>query len=392
MTRTTGHTGKRSAKWLAAAAAAPMLVFPALGPGQAAAAQISLLPENARVLTLSLLPGGNDDDLRGEVCAGGRTCSSVPYPYLIRAQGVELLDQALRQPAPDPEQPHQIVFGYSQGARVAADWIGQRGGTEGAPSPEHLSFVLIGNPGRKYGGAHVGWGQTVPDSDYRVLDVARQYDMAADMPDRFSLLALANVLAGFMFIHADYEDVDLYDPRNYVWTEGSTTYVFVPTENLPLLQPLRWLGLTGIADALNGPLKAIVEQAYDRSYLPAEPGLPSAPEPTPEPEPEPEPTPEPEEPQPDPEPEIETATLMFAQSTTVDEDAAPAADEDIAAEEQVVEDEEQAEAAEAAEEANEPDVEPSAEEATGPESDEKSDTDDSPAQDASPGGSSGGDE
>src|SRR5690606_11563240 len=121
---------------------------------------------------------------------------------------------------------------------------------------------------------------------------------------------------GFMFIHADYEDVDLYDPRNYVWTEGNTTYVFVPTENLPLLQPLRWLGLTGIADALNEPLKAIVEQAYDRSYLPAEPGLPSEPEPTPEPEPEPtpepepepEPTPEPEEPQPDPEPEVGTAT------------------------------------------------------------------------------------
>jgi hypothetical protein len=368
------------------------MTFPAQAPAQAAAAPISMLPENARVLTLSLLPGGNDDDLRGEVCSGGRTCSSVPYPYLLRAEGVELLDQAIRQPLPTPEQPHQIVFGYSQGARVAADWIAQHAGTEDAPSPEHLSFVLIGNPGRKYGGAHVGWGQTVPDSDYQILDVARQYDMAADMPDRFNLLALANVLAGFMFIHADYEEVDLYDPRNYVWKEGNTTYVFIPTENLPLLEPLRWLGLTGIADALNGPLKAIVEDAYDRSYLPAEPGLPSEPEPTPEPDPEPTPEPDPETPQTDPAPESETTT----QSLTIDEDdqgsipeEAAAEDEQTAAEEQAAQESE--EASEDEPPAEEPEEAQEAEEAQEPAKD-SSGADDTPAQESSPGDASGGDE
>ena len=76
----------------------------------------------------------------------------------------------------------------------------------------------------------------------------------------------ANANAGFLFVHQDYEDVDIYDPANYVWTEGNTTYVYVPTKNLPLLEPLRWVGLSALADALNEPLKEIVERAYDRSY------------------------------------------------------------------------------------------------------------------------------
>ncbi|KWX66705.1 hypothetical protein ASJ79_05745 [Mycobacterium sp. NAZ190054] len=303
---------------MVAAASAPLIALPVVGSVPYAEAEFSFLPDKARVLTLSLLPGGNDDDLRGEVCSAQRECSSVPYPYLLRTHGVSLLDTALRQPMPDPEQSRQIVFGYSQGARVAVNWIEEYGGTEGAPGPEDLSFVLIGNPTRKHGGAHVGWGEAVPETDYEVLDVARQYDLAADFPDKLHLLALANVFAGFAFVHADYEDVDLHDPANYVWTEGKTTYVFVPTENLPLLEPLRWVGLTGLADALNGPLKEIVESAYDRSYLPARPGMPAEPEPEPEPEEPPtEPEPEPEEPPTDPEPEDGSET---AQLVSVDDD------------------------------------------------------------------------
>lgn len=298
-----GSKNNRRTKWIAvmAAAATPLMVFPAVGSATPTVAEFSYLPEKARVLTLSLLPGGNDDDLQGEVCAAQRQCSSVPYPYLLRSQGMDLLDKALRQPLPDPAQPHQIVYGYSQGARVAADWIAKYAGTEGAPSPENLSFVLIGNPGRKYGGAHVGWGQAVPDSDYAVLDVARQYDMASDFPDNpLNLLALLNVFAGFAVTHTDYEELDLYDPANYVWTEGKTTYVFVPNDKLPLLEPLRWIGLAGLAKALDGPLREMIEAGYDRSYLPAKPGLPAAPAPAPEPDSGA--TPEPEAPPTDPAP------------------------------------------------------------------------------------------
>ncbi|PRC43327.1 PE-PPE domain-containing protein, partial [Mycobacterium sp. ITM-2017-0098] len=127
-------------------------------------------------------------------------------------------------------------------------------------------FVVIGNPTRAYGGSD---SDVMPQTQYQVIDVSRQYDFASDFPDNpLNLLTLLNSLAAFTMIHTEYEDVDMYDPANIVWKEGNTTYVFVPTENLPLLEPLRKLGLTDLADALNGPLKEIVERGYDRSYLP----------------------------------------------------------------------------------------------------------------------------
>ncbi|GAB3225625.1 PE-PPE domain-containing protein [Mycolicibacterium hippocampi] len=278
---------KSLAKWLAAAAVASVpLAGVAVGaptPAAHAAAEFELFPQGpARVLTLSLIPNGNDDDLQGVMCESPRTCQQVLYSYLSKSVGVENLTAALS----DGTTGQQIVFAYSEGARAAERWLDENAGQEGVPSPEELSFVLMGNPTRKYGGADRDF-DTFPETDYKVLDVSREYDAASDFPDNpFNLLALLNASAGFMFTHQDYEEVDIYSPANYVWTEGNITYVFVPTEDLPLLRPLRLLGLTGLADALNGPLKEIVDRAYDRYYLPAAPGLP-APEPEPEPEPEP---------------------------------------------------------------------------------------------------------
>ena len=290
----TNGTGvrRRRSRWLAAAiATVPLVALPATAAG-VSGASVSLLasaaefdyfpPEPARVLTLSLIPHGNDDDLQGVMCQSPRTCEMVQNSYLSRSLAVNNLDEALR----DGTTGRQYVFAYSQGARVVSQWLQTRSQVEGAPTPDDLGFVLMGNPGRKYGGADGDWDQVIPDTDYHVIDVSRQYDAASDFPDNpFNLLALLNANAGFLFVHQDYEDVDIYDPANYVWTEGNTTYVYVPTKNLPLLEPLRWVGLSALADALNEPLKEIVERAYDRSYLPAQPGLP---EPAPEPEPEPE--------------------------------------------------------------------------------------------------------
>ncbi|MCK5757193.1 MAG: PE-PPE domain-containing protein [Mycobacterium sp.] len=292
-TEGTGARRGRS-RWLAAAVATvPLVALPATavgltgvsGSSVASAAEFDYFPpEPARVLTLSLIPHGNDDDLQGVMCQSPRTCEMVQNSYLSRSLAVNNLDEALR----DGTTGRQYVFAYSQGARVVSLWLQTRSQVEGAPTPDDLGFVLMGNPGRKYGGADGDWDQVIPETDYHVIDVSRQYDAASDFPDNpFNLLALLNANAGFLFVHQDYEDVDIYDPANYVWTEGNTTYVYVPTKNLPLLEPLRWVGLSALADALNEPLKEIVERAYDRSYLPAQPGLP-APEPDPEPEPEPE--------------------------------------------------------------------------------------------------------
>lgn len=291
----TNGTGvrRRRSRWLAAAiATVPLVALPATAAG-VSGASVSLLasaaefdyfpPEPARVLTLSLIPHGNDDDLQGVMCQSPRTCEMVQNSYLSKTLAVNNLDEALR----DGTTGRQYVFAYSQGARVVSLWLQTRSQVEGAPTPDDLGFVLMGNPGRKYGGADGDWDQVIPDTDYHVIDVSRQYDAASDFPDNpFNLLALINVAAGALSpVHLDYTGVDLDDPANTVWTEGNTTYVFVPTHNLPLLSPLRLIGLGWLADALNEPVKAVIEQAYDRPYL-------AEPEPAPEPAPaEPEPMP-----------------------------------------------------------------------------------------------------
>ncbi len=263
-------TGRRRRLSLlaAAVAAVPVVVgMPALATAPDAAAA---LPS---IVTLGMDPGRNTDDNGGIMCTGSRTCEPLAYPYLERKVGADILQNALTVgPAPDPV----VVFGYSQGARVVTQWLEEHAGTDGAPSPDRLSFLLIGNPDRRYGGAHAPLGQITPDTEYDVIDVSRQYDRASDLPaNPFNVLAFLNASAGLRDIHMHYEDINIYDPANYVWQEGNITYVFVPTENIPLLDPLRRLGLTDLADKLNGPLKAKIEKAYDRSYLPATPGWPA---------------------------------------------------------------------------------------------------------------------
>ncbi|WP_185976085.1 PE-PPE domain-containing protein [Mycolicibacterium sp. 018/SC-01/001] len=254
---------------MAAAAAVLPVGASTLGAAPAAADE---LPDPFTMVTLALYPGLNSDNHGGIMCTGTRTCTKVDYPYLDRYTGAADLNAALA--AADLTQP-LVVFGYSQGARVVSQWLDDHAGKDGAPTPQQVSFVLIGNPENKHGGTHRRLGSVTPDTDFQIIDVTRQYDRASDWPDQpLNLLAFLNANAGLTGIHTHYEDVDIYDPRNYVWKEGNTIYVFVPTENIPLLDPLREMGLDKLADELNEPLKKIIEKAYDRSYLPASPGWP----------------------------------------------------------------------------------------------------------------------
>ncbi|KRE26753.1 hypothetical protein ASG82_09435 [Mycobacterium sp. Soil538] len=224
-------------------------------------------PAPATVLTISpLWPVWSiDTALEGSMCQTNH-CSMVPYVPFVTPDGVRALDARLSQTTGvQPGGSPTIVFGFSNGAGVAEQWMADNAGKPGAPSPQDVSFVLIGNPRRAYGGTR----PPITPTDYHVIDIVRQYDPMADFPDDpLNLLALANVAAGMLSpVHLDYRSVDLDDPANVVWTEGNTTYVFVPTHDLPLLQPLRAMGMTALADKLNEPLKEIIEQAYDRPYL-----------------------------------------------------------------------------------------------------------------------------
>lgn len=213
------------------------------------------------------------DMLQGGFCsqASGNTCDEVEYlsgvPNIGESSGLWALRAALATTAPPT-----MVVGFSQGAMISTQWMLEYGDTAWAPSPANLSFVLMANPQRKYGGVRPVYGiedPTPADNAYRVLDIAMEYDGAADVPDNlFNLLAVANAIAGFQHIHIDgYDDVDLDSSEKLVWVDGNTTYVLIRSQNIPLLQPLRNIGLDALADALNDPLKRIIDSAYDRDYV-----------------------------------------------------------------------------------------------------------------------------
>jgi hypothetical protein len=181
---------------------------------------------------------------------------------------------------------HTIVFGISQSSTIATLEmqylqtlpVGMR------PGPDQLSFVLTGNPDRPDGGIFTRipgfsvpglgfsfYGAT-PSNLYPTIDYANQYDGVADFPRYpLNLFATANAIAGIVFIHGglgppmpDQIASGIVQPAS----PGSlTTYILLPTHDLPLLDPLRAIPLLGhpLADLIQPDLRVLVELGYDRT-------------------------------------------------------------------------------------------------------------------------------
>ncbi|VEG55459.1 PE-PPE domain-containing protein [Mycolicibacterium aurum] len=247
---------------------------PAQGAAIAAKQVTQDVTLSATVITINPSPDAVDmnEALQGKYCndASGNTCVAMDYLPVWTTPGnfglgVAALRQQLAAAAATGED--VTVFGFSEGAVVASQWLeSYLKNPEGAVIPQNLTFVVIGNPSRRAGGASVPWGTAWPDSQFKVIDVARQYDPTADVHNPLNALATLNATMGFFTNHLgnSYKDVDLDDPANIKWTEGNTEYVFVPAKTLPLVEPLRWLGLDKLADDLTGPLAYLIEQGYDR--------------------------------------------------------------------------------------------------------------------------------
>jgi PE-PPE domain len=197
------------------------------------------------------------------------------------ARGVLSLNNAI-QTTPGGK----VVVGYSQSANIATREkrnlaeLRAQGAT--VPSGDELSFVLVANPNRpnggilaRFGGLYipilgVSFDGATPDDEYPTIDVARQYDLIADFPKYpLNLLADLNALAGYMYLHGNYGSsvINLDDPTTYQsYKSGNTTYYLVHTEHLPLLQPLRDIGVPApILDLVEPTLRVLIELAYDRT-------------------------------------------------------------------------------------------------------------------------------
>jgi hypothetical protein len=156
---------------------------------------------------------------------------------------------------------------------------------EPAPSPLDLSFLLIGDANRPNGGLFarfpglvtngVTFDGPAPVTDYQVTDVSWAWDPVSDFPNYpLNVVADLNSLIGYESLHSVYLPADPTDPstvRQDV-TVGNTRYITLEPDHLPLLLPLRNLGVPEpIIDALRAPLEYVVELGYDRSISPGTP-------------------------------------------------------------------------------------------------------------------------
>lgn len=230
--------------------------------------------------------GPIDDVLNGSVCDGSLgDCENVNYIQWLQESSIRNGLKNLSALLADPDAGPATVLGYSEGSVIASRWLsnyqkelaeaqatgGPTADVEGSPDADDLHFILTGNPNRKYGGTRPAWyieRSTPNDTKYTVLDVVREYDGAADWPDEFNLLAIANAMSGYFVVHPYYDEVDLVNDEKTVFQEGNTTYVLVRTQDLPMLQGLRATGFNNLADELQAKWKPIIDSAYHRDEYP----------------------------------------------------------------------------------------------------------------------------
>jgi len=213
----------------------------------------------------------------------------VDYPAAIFGmdRSVAVAAEAVLAAIDDAEGP-LILSGFSQGAiavtytklRLMSRPVDQR------PAPDDLTFLTIGDPTGPGGIMRslpfrvpvLGLSPVLaPETPYDTVLVTGEYDGWSDFPDRpWNLISLANALIGTAYVHGGYEMIpgglDIADlpARNVSVTTnslgGQTTSYLIPTERLPLVQPLRDIGVPEpFVAGLEASLRPIVDAGYARN-------------------------------------------------------------------------------------------------------------------------------
>ncbi|MEZ0363947.1 PE-PPE domain-containing protein [Mycobacterium sp. pUA109] len=244
-------------------------------------------------------PGFTSDTAYGLVTPEGlyplTGIKSLPLDTSVQ-QGLTILNNAIMNP-PDATSPGYagndlVVLGYSQSAVISSLEMDQLANTPGAPSADDLHFVLLGDPMNPNGGLlerfagldlpslGLNFYGATPDSTIYPTDIyTLEYDGYADFPRYpLNLLSDLNAFAGIEYVHGTYPDLTaaqiapvtdggeaiLLPGSAELTGEGATNYWMIPTENLPLLNPVRDIPLIGkpIADLLQPDLTALVNLGY----------------------------------------------------------------------------------------------------------------------------------
>jgi hypothetical protein len=206
------------------------------------------------------------------------------------AQGITILNDTIEKQI--AEGNNLVVVGTSQSAVIAGremqDLLALP--KDEQPTAEQLSFVLRGDEGNPDGGLLERFGDsslpplsvpslgitfsgqlTPPDTPWDTAMYTAEYDGFADFPRYpIDLLSDLNALLGFAFVHTAYDD---FTPERLAKTielpvtddyAGHTQYFMIPTETLPLLQPLLLVPGIGkpLYDLLEPDMRILVNLGY----------------------------------------------------------------------------------------------------------------------------------
>jgi hypothetical protein len=228
----------------------------------------------------------------------------VPTPESFASTSVPtgLADLQAAMSQQPTDQPY-LVEGYSQSAVIAIDEEIQL--MQSGQAPPDATFLLLGSLNRPDGGLFERFpGLVIPgtagfdfngaeptDAGIPTIDIANQYDFFADFPQYpINWVADLNAVFGIIYAHAAYGNGPLPEDVPAVWppsapltgpfadqyvlgsteivkqVDGDTTFYFIPTTELPLLDPLRSLGVPeSVLNIFQPALQVIVEAGYDRS-------------------------------------------------------------------------------------------------------------------------------
>jgi len=171
------------------------------------------------------------------------------------------------------------VFGYSQSADLSSLLMPE------LDPDTPINFVFVGNEMNPNGGflsrfpdltlpsLGIDFYGPTPEDLFAVANYSLEYDGFADFP-RYAgnFLSVLNAGFGLAFVHLTYPDITPEQVASAIQLPTSTPsqqYYVIPTENLPLLEPLRWIPLIGdpLADLLQPALRVIVNLGYgDPNY------------------------------------------------------------------------------------------------------------------------------
>jgi hypothetical protein len=224
----------------------------------------------------------------------------TPESYASTSPPTDLADLQAAMGEQPPDQPY-LVEGYSQSASIA---VLEKMLLDQAGQHPDVTFLLLGDANRPDGGlAERFTGFAIPgiasslngaeptDAGIPTIDIVNQYDVFADFP-QFPINPVSdlNAALGIVYAHAAYGDGPLPEEIPAIWppsaplsgpfaseyvlgsteivkqVDGDTTFYFIPTTDLPLLDPLRSLGVPeSVPNIFQPALQVIVEAGYDRS-------------------------------------------------------------------------------------------------------------------------------